>query len=147
VRRIRPYVEGERFLATYGDGLADVDIGKLLAFHESHGRIATMTTVRPPSRFGIVEVDPDGSVRRFREKPLTEDSVNAGFFVFEPQIFDYLTDDTALEREPLEALAQRGELMAFPHDGFWQAMDTYRELTLLNSLWDDGDAPWKVWSD
>jgi glucose-1-phosphate cytidylyltransferase len=147
VARIRKYVEGERFLATYGDGLADVDIGKLLAFHESHGRLATMTTVKPLTRFGVVEADPDGTVAHFREKPQTEDSVNAGFFVFEPGVFDYLTDDTALEREPLEALARDRQLAAFPHDGFWQPMDTYREFTMLNELWSKGSAPWKVWSD
>jgi glucose-1-phosphate cytidylyltransferase len=147
VRQVRRYVEGERFMVTYGDGLADVDLGKLLAFHEGHGKLATVTTVRPPSRFGVLEVEADGAVRRFREKPQTEDSVNAGFFVFEPEVLDYLTDDTALEVEPLEALAADGQLMAFPHDGFWQAMDTYRELVLLNGLWSSGAAPWKVWSD
>jgi glucose-1-phosphate cytidylyltransferase len=147
VSRIQKFVEGERFLATYGDGLADVDIGKLLAFHESHGRLATMTTVKPLTRFGVVEADPDGTVAHFREKPQTEDSVNAGFFVFEPGVFDYLTDDTALEREPLEALARDRQLAAFSHDGFWQPMDTYREFTMLNELWSTGSAPWKVWSD
>jgi glucose-1-phosphate cytidylyltransferase len=147
VARIQQYLDGERFLATYGDGLADVDIGKLLAFHESHGRLATMTTVKPLTRFGVVEADPDGMVAHFREKPQTEESVNAGFFVFEPGVFDYLTDDTALEREPLEALARDRQLAAYPHDGFWQPMDTYRELTMLNELWANGPAPWKVWSD
>jgi glucose-1-phosphate cytidylyltransferase len=147
VDRIRDYVEGERFLATYGDGLADVDIGKLLAFHESHGKLATMTTVKPLTRFGVVDADPDGTVAHFREKPQTEESVNAGFFVFEPGVFDYLTDDTALEREPLEALARDRQLAAFSHDGFWQPMDTYREFTMLNELWANGPAPWKVWSD
>ncbi len=147
VLRVREHVEGERFIATYGDGLADVDIDKLLAFHESHGRLATMTTVRPLSRFGVVEIAPDGAVRRFREKPQTEDSINAGFFVFEPGVFAHLRPDTALEREPLEALAGAGELMAYVHQGFFQPMDTYRELTLLNRLWAEGQAPWKVWSE
>jgi glucose-1-phosphate cytidylyltransferase len=147
VLRVREHVEGERFIATYGDGLADVDIDKLLAFHESHGRLATMTTVRPLSRFGVVEIAPDGAVRRFREKPQTEDSINAGFFVFEPGVFAHLQHDTALEREPLEALAAEGELMAYVHGGFFQPMDTYRELTLLNGLWAEGRAPWKVWSE
>jgi glucose-1-phosphate cytidylyltransferase len=147
VKRIGEYVQGERFLATYGDGVADVDLGKLLAFHESHGKLATMTTVRPLSRFGIVESDPDGTVTHFREKPESADAVNAGFFVFEPGVFAYLTDDTALEREPLEALARDGQLAAFPHEGFWQPMDTYREFTALNALWAEGRAPWKVWSD
>jgi glucose-1-phosphate cytidylyltransferase len=147
VNRVRRYVDGGRFLATYGDGLADVNIDKLLAFHESHGRLATMTTVRPPSRFGIVEVDPEGTVQRFREKPTTDDHVNAGFFVFEPGVFAYLDDHTALEQEPLENLAADGQLMAFEHDGFFQAMDTYREFQLLNGLWAQGQAPWKVWTD
>jgi glucose-1-phosphate cytidylyltransferase len=147
VKRIAEHVEGERFLATYGDGVADVDIDKLVAFHERHGKLATMTTVRPLSRFGIVEADPDGTVVHFREKPESNDAVNAGFFVFEPGVFDYLTDDTALEREPLEALARDRQLVAYAHDGFWQPMDTYRELTALNALWAEGRAPWKVWSD
>jgi glucose-1-phosphate cytidylyltransferase len=147
VRRIHPYVEGERFMVTYGDGLADVDLGKLLAFHESHGKMATMTTVRPMSRFGIVEFEPDGAVRSFREKPLADDYVNAGFFVFEPEVFTYLEDDVALEEEPLEALAADGQLSAYTHDGFFQPMDTYREFTLLNGLWNAGRAPWKVWDE
>jgi glucose-1-phosphate cytidylyltransferase len=147
VQQIQPHVAGERFLTTYGDGVADVDLGKLLAFHEGHGKLATMTIVQPLSRFGIVEVDPAGMVRQFREKPQTDDWVNAGFFVFEPGVFDYLSPETALEREPLEALAEAGQLAAFPHDGFFQPMDTYREFTLLNELWSEGNAPWKVWSD
>jgi glucose-1-phosphate cytidylyltransferase len=98
VLRVRPHLADSRFMVTYGDGLADVDLGKLLAFHEAHGRLATMTTVRPLSRFGVVEIEPDGTVTHFREKPKTEDSVNAGFFVFEPEVFDYLTDDTELEK-------------------------------------------------
>jgi glucose-1-phosphate cytidylyltransferase len=147
VNRVRTHVESGRFLATYGDGLADVNIDKLLAFHERHGKLATMTTVNPPSRFGIVEVEPDGAIRRFREKPRTDDHVNAGFFVFEPGVFDYLDDHTALEQEPLENLAADGQLMAYNHDGFFQAMDTYREFQLLNGLWAEGKAPWKAWAD
>jgi glucose-1-phosphate cytidylyltransferase len=145
VKRLGDHVAGQRFIVTYGDGLADVNIDKLLAFHERHGKLATMTTVRPLSRFGVVEIAPDGVVQRFREKPQTEDSINAGFFVFEPEVLGYLTDDTALEQEPLEALAAEQQLVAFPHDGFFQPMDTYREFTLLNRLWADGEAPWKVW--
>jgi len=147
VRRISPHVEGSRFMVTYGDGLADVDLGKLLAFHEGHGRLATMTTVRPRSRFGVVGVDPDGTVVSFQEKPRSEDHVNAGFFVFEPEVLEYLSDDTALEQEPLERLAADRQLAAFTHEGFFQPMDTYREFLLLNSLWSEGRAPWKVWSD
>jgi glucose-1-phosphate cytidylyltransferase len=148
VKRVQSYVEGERCMVTYGDGLADVDISALLAFHERHGRLATMTTVRPFTRFGIVELDDDGTVRRFREKPQTDENVNGGFFVFEPQVLeDYLGLDSVLEQEPLEALAKDGQLMAYRHEGFWQPMDTYREFTMLNELWSSGQAPWKVWHE
>jgi glucose-1-phosphate cytidylyltransferase len=144
VKRIQKYVEG-RFIVTYGDGLADVDITKLLKFHESHGKLATVTTVRPLSRFGVMDLDANGKVERFREKPQTDDYVNAGFFVFEPEVFDYLDEDCVLEQAPLEKLASLGELMAYRHEGFWQPMDTYREFVMLNEIWDSGNAPWKVW--
>ena len=147
VKRVRPYVEDERCIVTYGDGVADVDIDALLAHHERQGLLATVTTVRPPSRFGVLELTDDGRVSRFREKPRTDDWVNAGFFVFEPGVFDYLADDSVLEQEPLEALAKDDQLAAYRHDGFWQPMDTFREFQLLNKLWADGDAPWKVWTD
>ncbi|GMU79759.1 MAG: glucose-1-phosphate cytidylyltransferase [Acidimicrobiia bacterium] len=147
VKLAQPHVAGERFLVTYGDGVADVDIPALLTAHKRRGLLATVTTVRPPSRFGVVEIAADGHVERFREKPRTEDWVNAGFFVFEPGVFDYLDVDSTLEREPLEALAKDRQLGAYHHDGFWQPMDTYREFQMLNRLWADGDAPWKVWPD
>ena len=145
VKKVEPYVGGERCLVTYGDGLADVDIGRLIAFHERHGRLATVTTVRPLSRFGVMDLAADGSVEQFREKPLTEDYVNAGFFVFEPEVFEYLDATCVLEQEPLEALARDNQLMAYKHDGFWQPMDTFREYTMLNQMWSDNQAPWKVW--
>lgn len=146
VKRIQRYIEeGDRFLVTYGDGLADIDIGALVRFHEQHGRLATLTTVRPLSRFGVVEVHNDGAVKRFREKPQAEASVNAGFFVFEYPVFEYLSDDCILEEAPLKALAKDGNLSAFAHAGFWQPMDTYRENKLLNDLWDRDEAPWKIW--
>lgn len=147
VERVERFVEGERFMVTYGDGLADIDLHKLLAFHEEHGRKATITTVRPLSRFGLVDVE-DSLVTRFREKPQMDDAVSAGFFVFEPEIFDYLRkgDDVMLEHEPLARLAAERELAAYHHDGFWQPMDTYRESVLLNEMWDEGTAPWKVWA-
>ena len=147
VERIERYVAGERFIVTYGDGLADIDVTALVASHERHGTKATISTVRPPSRFGVVEVDGERRVTRFREKPLLEDRVNAGFFVFEPPIFDYLRDSDAvmLEKEPLVQLAAEGELAVYQHDGFWQPMDTYRESLMLNEMWARGDAPWKVW--
>lgn len=146
ISMIRSHVEGETFMATYGDGLADVDISALLDFHRAHGKIATVTAVRPPIRFGIMELDEDGRVDRFLEKPRSRDWVSAGFFIFEPAILDYLSDDSVLEQEPLERLAKDGELMAFKHDGFWQPMDTYREREFLNQLWDEGEAPWALWS-
>ena len=145
VKRVQRYVAGERCLVTYGDGLADVDVTALLAFHESHGKLATVTTVRPLSRFGVMDLAEDGAVARFREKPITDDYVNAGFFIFEPEVFDYLDAECVLEQEPLEALAQDHQLMAYRHAGFWQPMDTYREYTMLNQLWAADNAPWKVW--
>lgn len=146
VKRVQRYVGDERFMVTYGDGVADVDIGKLLAFHESHGKAATLTSVRPLSRFGVLDLEDGGTVTDFREKPQVDGWVNAGYFVFEPSVFDYIGDDSVLEQAPLEALAKDSELMAYRHDGFWQPMDTYRESKLLNDLWDTG-APWKVWAD
>jgi len=145
VKRVGKYIDG-RFMVTYGDGLADVDVTKLLAFHDSHGKLATVTTVRPLSRFGVMDINDDGSVQRFREKPLTDDYVNVGFFVFEPEVLDYLDEECVLEQAPLERLASEGQLMAYRHEGFWQPMDTYREYTMLNEMWDSGNAPWKVWN-
>lgn len=144
VKRVEKYLDG-RFMVTYGDGLADVDINALLAFHESHGKLATVTTVRPLSRFGVMDIDGDGRVMQFREKPLTDDYVNVGFFVFEQEVLKYLDDECVLEQTPLEQLAREGQLMAYRHEGFWQPMDTYREYTMLNEMWDKGEAPWKVW--
>jgi glucose-1-phosphate cytidylyltransferase len=132
-------------MCTYGDGLANVDLRALLAFHEAHGRLATITTVRPLSRFGVMEVTPDGLVSRFREKPRVEDWINIGFFVFEPEVLDFLGRDSVLEEEPLARLAAERQLVAYRHEGFWQPMDTYREWRLLNGLWRDGAAPWKTW--
>jgi glucose-1-phosphate cytidylyltransferase len=146
VRRVERYVEGDTFLVTYGDGLADLDIRAVLDFHRSHGRLATVTTVHPFSRFGIIDIDDEGRVRDFIEKPQLQGWASAGFFVFNRPFFDYLTgDDCVLEREPLERLAGEGQLMAYRHDGFFYAMDTYREYEYLNELWTTGRAPWKVW--
>ena len=144
VKRVAKYIDS-RFMVTYGDGLADIDISALLAFHESHGKLATVTTVRPLSRFGVMDLDSTGQVQQFREKPQTDDYVNAGFFVFEPQVLEYLDEECVLEQAPLERLAAEGQLMAYRHEGFWQPMDTYREFTMLNEMWDSGSAPWKVW--
>ncbi|MEO8140585.1 MAG: glucose-1-phosphate cytidylyltransferase [Gemmatimonadota bacterium] len=146
IRRLQSLVRGQTFMATYGDGLSNVDIAALLAFHKSHGRLATVTAVRPPSRFGGLVLE-GGAVREFSEKPQTgEGWINGGFFVFERGVFDYLAGDTTiLEREPLERLAADGQLMAFEHTGFWQPMDTLREKQLLETLWSSGNAPWKTW--
>ncbi len=146
IRRLRPYLDDRRFMCTYGDGVGSVDIKALLAFHEQHKKAVTLTAVRPPARFGSLILE-DGAVREFSEKPLGgEGWINGGFFVMEPRVFDYLdSDETILERAPLERLAQDNELMAFQHDGFWQPMDTIRDKNTLEKLWDSGDAPWKVW--
>jgi len=145
--RLRRWLEDETFMVTYGDGVGDVDITALLEFHRSHGRVATVTAVRPPSRFGSLQLEGE-RVSRFLEKPQTDEGwINGGFFVFEPAIFELLEDDqTILERAPLEELARRGELMAYRHEGFWQPMDTLREKQRLEELWTSGKAPWKVWS-
>ena len=147
IKRLQDVVEGERFCATYGDGLSDVDLQAVLAFHGEHGALATMTVVRPELQFGVTEVDGDhGLVTGFREKPRSDHWINGGFFVFEPGVFEYLSDSSVLEREPLEGLAADGQLHAFRHTGFWECMDTYKDAVQLNDLWAQGDAPWKVWA-
>lgn len=142
--RLKDHVENSTFMLTYGDGVSDVNITELIKFHKSHGKIATFTAVRPPSRFGVIEFN-GAQVTSFKEKPQTQDGwINGGFFVFEPSIFEYLTDgdETILERKPLEKLAEDGQLMAYKHEGFWQCMDTLRDKNYLNKLWSDGEAPW-----
>ncbi len=132
------------FCVTYGDGLADIDIVKLVEFHRSHGKIATVTAVHPYSNFGLMDLSDNGSVERFREKPKLNEWINGGFFVFDRRIFDYLDDDCTLEREPFERLSQLGEMMAFRHDGFWKCMDTFKDSLEFEKLWNEG-ASWKVW--
>jgi glucose-1-phosphate cytidylyltransferase len=140
--RLRPLVGDRPFLATYGDGLGAVDIAALVAFHRSHGRLATVTAVHPPARFGALVMDGDRVVE-FAEKPQTREGwINGGFFVFEPGVFDFLDEESPLERGPLERLAQAGELGAYRHDGFWQPMDTLRDKQLLEASWQSGKAPW-----
>jgi len=136
----------ERFMMTYGDGVTDLNIRDLVAFHERHGKLATVTAVRPPSRFGGMRFDGD-NVLEFTEKPqIGEGWINGGFFVCEPGVLDYIQgDETIFEREPMERLAKDGQLVAYRHDGFWQCMDTLRDVRLLQSLWESGKAPWKVW--
>jgi glucose-1-phosphate cytidylyltransferase len=137
---------GERFCATYADGVADVDLRALIGEHERSGTRATMTVVRPELQFGVAELNGDGVVRGFVEKPRSEHWVNGGFFCFEPSVLELLREDSVLEREPLEALAAAGELRAFRHEGFWDCMDTYKDAVLLNDLWAAGQAPWKLWT-
>ncbi|MGD0225695.1 MAG: glucose-1-phosphate cytidylyltransferase [Terriglobia bacterium] len=147
LKRIAKYVGEDTFMMTYGDGLSDVDIGRLLEFHRSHGRLATVTTVRPVVRFGVLDIGEEDRVLEFKEKPMSEGWINAGFFVFNTGIFDYLSgDDCILERAPLERLAREGKLAAYRHEGFFYAMDTYRDYQHLSQLWASGKAPWKVWS-
>jgi glucose-1-phosphate cytidylyltransferase len=146
IKRLQAMIGNETFMATYADGLAKIDLMALLAFHRSHGKLATLTAVHPPSRFGKMLINGD-RVERFAEKPRDDGGwINGGFFVFEPGVFEYIAGDaTSLEREPLEKLARDGELMAYCHDGFWQMMDTLQEKRLLEELWESGTAPWKVW--
>ena len=134
-------------MMTFGDGVADVDLRKLLAFHRSHGRLATITAVRPPARFGHVELDGD-SVAEFSEKPQTgEGWINGGYMVLEPAVLDYIeSDDIYFQKEPMERLAADRQLMAYRHESFWQCMDTLRDKVYLETLWDAGRAPWRVWS-
>lgn len=147
--RVQRHLSSGTFLCTYGDGLCDVDIEKLVAFHKRHGKIATVTSVPTISRFGVIETLDDGTVTSFAEKPDTSSWINAGYFVFEPAIFDYAKNDVdqVLEKQVMETLTQDRQLVAFRHDGFFYAMDTYREYLHLNSLWDKGAAPWAHWKD
>ena len=148
VKRIAPYVQNEDFCLTYGDGVSDLNIRRLLEFHKSHGRVATVTAVQPQGRFGSVQVEgEDGRVTEFVEKPLGDGQwINAGFFVVSPKVFSYVDgDDTIWERAPMERLTREGELSAFRHEGFWHAMDTMRDRAHLEELWASGKAPWKTW--
>lgn len=147
VKRVQRYLDDDTFMVTYGDGISDLNIGALLDFHHAHGRLATVTTVRPMSRFGVLELDPDGQVMSFAEKPQLDGWASAGYFVFNRRVLDYLSaePDCILEREPLERLAAEGQLLAYRHQGFFYAMDTYREYLYLNELWNSGAAPWAIW--
>lgn len=146
LKRVKRYIDDEMFMMTYGDGLSDLNIRSLLEFHRTHNLIATVTAVRPVTRFGTLRLDDRHQVLSFAEKPRLDDWISAGFFVFNRRIFDYVDGDTSiLEQEPLERLAREGQLMAWRHDGSFFAMDTYREYKYLNELWDQGNAPWKVW--
>lgn len=147
IKRIQKYVGNETFMMTYGDGVCDVDIDKLLRFHQKHGKVATLTSVVVEQQKGIIQVSGDNAVQSFREKNATDGAlINAGYMVLNPGIFDYIEDDlTIFEREPLERLALEGQLMSYQHRGFWQCMDTKREKDILENIWLSGNIPWKKW--
>lgn len=147
IKRIQPYVGDEPFFMTYGDGVCDVNINDLLAFHQSHGKIATLTAVVQAQQKGVLDIGEKGTVKSFREKQINDGAaINAGFMVLQPEIFDYLKgDDTVFETKPLERLAAEGQLMSYRHTGFWQCMDSLREKQMLEKLWESGKAPWKLW--
>jgi glucose-1-phosphate cytidylyltransferase len=147
IKRLQPYLGNETFMLTWGDGVSDINLDELLAFHRSHGKLATLTAVRPPARYGHLDLD-GRRVVSFSEKPQTAEGwINGAFFVLEPKVFDYIDGDlTQFEKEPLENLARDGQLMAYHHQSFWQCMDTLREKHILQELWESGHAPWKVWS-
>ncbi len=146
IKKLAQWLENTTFMLTWGDGVSDVNLNALLAFHRSHGKLATVTAVRPPARYGHLEFDGD-RVERFTEKPQTSEGwINGAFFVLEPRVFDYIDgDDTVWEREPLEKLSRDGQLMAYRHSSFWQCMDTLREKYMLEDLWKSGNPPWKTW--
>lgn len=147
IKRVQQYIGNETFLMTYGDGVCDVDIAKLVEFHKSHGKIATLTAVMIEQQKGILDIGGDNAVRSFREKSVSDGTpINAGYMVLEPKIFDYIEgDNTVFERKPLEQLAAAGELMSYMHTGYWQCMDTKREMDMLEALWQSNRAPWKSW--
>ena len=147
VKRVREYIGDEPFLLTYGDGVSNVDISRLIEFHRSHGKMVTMSAYNAGQRFGILDIDDEGHIREFREKTQGDGNmINIGYMVCQPEFIDYIDGDgTILEKEPLETMAGMGQLMAYKHNGFWQCMDTVREKQLLEKLWADGQAPWKVW--
>ena len=148
IKRLAPHIGNETFMLTWGDGVSNVNLDELLAFHRSHGKLCTMTAVRPPARYGHLVFDGD-RIAEFTEKPnIGEGWINGAFFVVEPEVFDYIDGDTTVwEHEPLERLAAEGELMAYRHTDFWQCMDTLREKHILQQFWESGDAPWKLWED
>lgn len=146
IKRLEPYLHGDAFFATYGDGLSDVNLKSLLEFHRSHGRIATMTGVHLPTTFGVVEAEPDGTIRSFREKPTMDGYINGGFFVFQRELLDTIENDaTILEDKPFRSLVEKDQLRMFLFDGFWQCMDHYKDYTTLNGMWAKKQAPWKIW--
>jgi glucose-1-phosphate cytidylyltransferase len=146
IARLSERLDGGAFCATYADGVADIDLDRLLASHADNGALGTVTVVRPHLQWGVARIRADDRVEGFVEKPRSEHWINGGFFVFEPGAFDYIGADSVLEREPLERLAAAGQLHAFRHEGFWDCMDTYKDAVVLNDLWATGDAPWPTWT-
>lgn len=148
LKRVREYVGNETFCFTYGDGVSDIPIDKLIEQHKKHGKYATVTAVQPPGRFGVLDIGIDGDIKSFQEKPRAGGGwINGGFFVLEPQVFDYIQGDaTHWELEPMQKLASDGQMHAYRYEGFWQAMDTLREKNMLEQMWLSGKAPWKVWT-
>ena len=146
VKRVQPYIGNEPFLLTYGDGVSDVNINELVKFHQSHGKIATMTAIQPDGKFGVLDIEND-QILAFREKSKSDTGwINGGFMVLQPEIFSYIEgDSTVLEKQPLETISMQGQLMSYKHEGFWQCMDTQRDKQLLEKLWASNTAPWKVW--
>ncbi len=147
IKRIRKYLDDGPFLMTYGDGVCDVDITATIAFHKEHKRLATITTVKPEGRFGVLDINADGQIQEFREKSSQDMGwINGGYMVLEREVIDYIEgDDTVFEAEPMERIAQDGQMMAYKHKGFWRCMDTQRDKKILEKLWEKGDAPWKIW--
>jgi glucose-1-phosphate cytidylyltransferase len=147
IKKIQHLITEEHFMATYGDGVSNVDLKKLLAFHKSHGKIATLTCANFKTNFGILNIDDNNKVKGFNEKPMMNMWINGGFFVFNRKIFDYLEEDSILEKAPMDILSKNNELMAYLHGGFWECMDTYKDTRMLNEAWEMGDAKWKVWKN
>lgn len=147
VKRVQKYIGNEPFMLTYGDGVSNVNIQELLEFHQSHGKIGTMSVYNAGQRFGVIDMDEAGTIKQFREKSNNDGSlINIGFMIMNPEVFDYIDSDaTVFEKEPLEALANLGQLKAYKHQGFWQCMDTKRDMDKLNEMWENGNAPWKEW--
>ncbi|MEI6057260.1 MAG: sugar phosphate nucleotidyltransferase, partial [Lentisphaerota bacterium] len=148
IKRAKDFIGNSQFMLTYGDGVSDVDISKLLEFHNKQNKLITMTAIQPEGRFGTLDINNRNKITSFLEKPKGDNNwINGGFFVCQPEVLDYIEgDSTIFERTPLQTLATKGELMAFPHNGFWQCMDTQREKNKLNELWNSNTAPWKVWN-
>ncbi len=145
IKRVEQYIEGDRFFATYGDGLSDIDLNELLDYHRQHGKIGTVTVVRAECQFGVVRFGADNAVTEFIEKPLLPEWINGGFCVFERKVFDFLSDDDILEQDTLPQLAQAGQLQVYPYHGSWACLDTYKDAVALNELWESGEAPWHMW--